>query len=201
MTSDTHFNHGKLLHNSPVEEGYDRRCDRPFDSVEEMNETLIANWNSVVGSGDRVLHLGDFAMGNRKLIPGILERLKGNIVLIPGNHDYKRDDEYFRQAGHSVIGRKDAFVTIHKRGELAVKIELTHRPTDLKVEGVDVAFCGHVHELWSVQHKGWVVPDYVRRHNIEKGFKTACDIYNVGVDKRGFTPRLIEEILDESPPA
>lgn len=40
--ADTHFNHSNIV-------GFD---NRPFSSVEEMNETLIHNWNSVVKRGD-----------------------------------------------------------------------------------------------------------------------------------------------------
>ena len=38
FTSDTHFFHGRII----------ELCNRPFHSVEEMNEALITNWNRVV---------------------------------------------------------------------------------------------------------------------------------------------------------
>ena len=50
FTSDTHFNHANII----------RFCNRPFIDVAQMNETLIANWNKVVGEDDTVFHLGDF---------------------------------------------------------------------------------------------------------------------------------------------
>lgn len=53
FTSDTHFNHANII----------RFCNRPFKDVEQMNETLIANWNRVVGTNDIVFHLGDFCLG------------------------------------------------------------------------------------------------------------------------------------------
>ena len=39
FTSDTHFYHSNII-------GF---CKRPFKNVEDMNETLIENWNRVVG--------------------------------------------------------------------------------------------------------------------------------------------------------
>tara|TARA_R100001244_G_scaffold25113_2_gene25465 strand:+ start:117076 stop:117687 length:612 start_codon:yes stop_codon:yes gene_type:complete len=77
FTSDTHFGHRNII----------TYCDRPWNSVEEMNEELIARWNNVVGPRDDVYHLGDFCMG-RKSVPGNwVPRLNGRIHLIRGNHD------------------------------------------------------------------------------------------------------------------
>ena len=75
FTSDTHFDHAKII----------QLEKRPFATIEEMNETLIKNWNETVGRGDVVYHLGDFGFG-RNLEP-IRERLNGQIILICGNHD------------------------------------------------------------------------------------------------------------------
>ena len=68
VTSDTHFNHANII----------KYCNRPFSSVEEMNETIIANWNKVVSQGDTVYHLGDFALGDKLLVLVLLECLNGN---------------------------------------------------------------------------------------------------------------------------
>jgi len=39
--------------------------NRPFESIEEMNEALIENWNELVSRGDRIYHLGDFSFGTK----------------------------------------------------------------------------------------------------------------------------------------
>lgn len=72
----THFGHENIIN----------LCDRPFSSVDEMDEVLIENWNKAVSAEDTVYHLGDFAY---KGPPGsqYIERLNGNIVTIQGNHD------------------------------------------------------------------------------------------------------------------
>jgi calcineurin-like phosphoesterase family protein len=65
---------------------------RPWDDVHEMDEALVANWNSVVRPQDKVYHLGDVVI-NRKALK-TLERLNGDKVLIRGNHDIFKLGEY-----------------------------------------------------------------------------------------------------------
>lgn len=80
FTSDTHWGHFNIL----------KFCDRPWPTVEEMDEALINNWNSVVGKNDIVFHLGDFAFAPNWRWKEILSRLNGEIHLIIGNHDVSR---------------------------------------------------------------------------------------------------------------
>ena len=79
FTSDTHFYHSNII-------GF---CKRPFKNVEDMNETLIENWNRVVSQDDIVFHLGNFCLGGSHEWTKILNRLNGKIYLILGNHDLK----------------------------------------------------------------------------------------------------------------
>ena len=61
---------------------------RPFSTVEEMDEALMDNWNSVVKPGDKVYHLGDVTFGSKEnYIKNIHKRLNGKKRLIVGNHD------------------------------------------------------------------------------------------------------------------
>jgi calcineurin-like phosphoesterase family protein len=62
---------------------------RPFTSTEEMDETMVDNWNRVVRPQDKVYHLGDIAMSKRAL-HAIMPRLNGEKVLIKGNHDIEK---------------------------------------------------------------------------------------------------------------
>lgn len=78
--SDTHFSHKGI-----VTFEHEGKPLRPFKTVEEMDETLVNNWNSVVNAGDTVYHLGDVVI-NRRALP-ILNLLHGRKVLIKGNHD------------------------------------------------------------------------------------------------------------------
>jgi calcineurin-like phosphoesterase family protein len=65
---------------------------RPFDTVEEMDEALVERHNSVVGPKDKVYVLGDCAINRRGLHH--IGRLNGDKVLIKGNHDIFRLEEY-----------------------------------------------------------------------------------------------------------
>ena len=77
FTSDHHFGHANII----------RFSGRPYADVEEMNATLIENWNAVVGQNDLVYHLGDIFLTTPVLAQQIRRRLHGKIHLIRGNHD------------------------------------------------------------------------------------------------------------------
>ncbi len=89
LISDTHFGHSGIL-NFFQPDGVSKL--RPFSTVEEMDETMISNWNAVVKPFDRVYHLGDVVI-NRKALAS-LARLNGKKRLIRGNHDIFRTKDY-----------------------------------------------------------------------------------------------------------
>lgn len=62
-------------------------ANRPFSSVQEMNDELIERFNSVVSKNDITIHAGDFSFGDVKQTNGIIKRLNGNHTFIKGDHD------------------------------------------------------------------------------------------------------------------
>lgn len=107
FTSDFHFGHYNVI----------SYTNRPFSSVEEMNEKLIHLWNNTITkSNDEVYFLGDFSL-NKKWNNMILPQLNGIKHLIPGNHDEvfpfkhysqtKQDNlnKFYFDAGWSTINR------------------------------------------------------------------------------------------------
>lgn len=91
LCADLHLSHKgivKFLRSDSVTK------ERPWNTIEEMDEALIENWNKVVKPKDTVIVLGDIII-NRSALPK-LARLNGNKELIKGNHDVFRDEEYLQ---------------------------------------------------------------------------------------------------------
>ena len=186
FTSDTHFNHARII----------ELANRPFKTVEEMNETIIRNWNARVREDDVVYHLGDFAMAPRDKIGELRSRLNGHIILVLGNHDYIRRgqicEENFEIIKKPLVGFVFDFVNLEDRPlsleDLNRPVVLSHQPMEDPIFVFDqteggsntyaaINLCGHVHGSWNrLDRPGWT-------H------------YNVGVDVRNFQPVTLEETL------
>jgi calcineurin-like phosphoesterase family protein len=109
---------------------------RPFSSLEEMNETIIENWNKTVNDNDTVYHLGDvyFGQGWKHV-----SRLKGKKHLVVGNHDNLTDNwEFFAKN----------FKTINVWRVLkSLDCVLTHVPIhECSIYNVSKNIHGHIHE-------------------------------------------------------
>lgn len=74
---DNHFFHKNII----------KYENRPFDSVESMNEEMIKRWNSVVNNRSKVIIFGDWIFGSKQNIESIAKQLNGHKILILGNHD------------------------------------------------------------------------------------------------------------------
>lgn len=91
VISDTHFFHKNII----------EYCKRPFKTVDEMNSTIITNWNKTVKKGDTVIIPGDvFFKINKELITSITNSLNGKKILIIGNHD-NHSPSFYMEVGFS----------------------------------------------------------------------------------------------------
>lgn len=162
FTADTHFWHTPII----------QYCNRPFASVEEMNETLIKNWNAVVPPRGLVYHIGDFAWGRGKGyqvggVENVLSRLNGQIFLIEGSHD---------KPAKQLIRHFVKILPLHK----------------IKVEGQDVVLCHYCMRVWQRSHYGsWHL--FGHSHNRLEPIGKSLD---VGVDGHGFCPWTWNEIKE-----
>lgn len=159
--SDTHFGHSNII----------KYCNRPFSSIEEMDECLIDNWNSVVKDKDEIYHLGDFSLSkNKEYLKSIVKRLKGKKHLVKGNHDYLKDGEYCSLGFQSVQYYKE--LKWNKR-----KFCLMHFPL----------------LSWNKMHRGsYMVHGHC--HGTINHLNLGITRIDVGVDNFNYTPVSIEEV-------
>jgi calcineurin-like phosphoesterase family protein len=165
-TSDNHFWHNNVI----------KYCNRPFRSVEEMNEAMVVAWNAVVNPEDTVLHFGDFSMAFRA-VELFSHRLNGNKILIPGNHDFCHS---YHKKSRTPEGRilwtqkyvDHGWTVLDERvygAEIdGVKFNLCHHPYAdgsgadegdpydkyenwRPIDDGTVLLCGHVHEKWKTK--------------------------------------------------
>jgi calcineurin-like phosphoesterase family protein len=165
FTADNHFGHEAIIGLS----------SRPFASVEEMDETMIANWNAVVQRGDNVWHVGDFAHRcDLKRRRAIFSRLNGSKHLVPGNHD---DADTLSLAWASI-------------GQIRQII----------VDGQKLVLCHYGMRTWPGSRRG-AIHLYGHSHGTLPGNSQCLD---VGVDCWDFRPVTlaeIKEVLEREPSA
>lgn len=158
FTSDTHFGHKNII----------KYTNRPFDTVEEMNDVLIQNWNDRIKSNDRVFHLGDFAFGE-KYIKEIFPKLNGRVTLIKGNHD-RRDWKLLGQYA-------DTYDTLTIKNDVIGSIVLFHYPI-LEWDKIHHG-AGH---LYGHKHS----PPGTIGHGRS---------FDIGVDANGYVPRELDDVV------
>jgi calcineurin-like phosphoesterase family protein len=154
--SDHHWGHNNII----------KYSNRPFADVDEMNEAMIARWNSRVEPNDTVYHLGDVAFMPAKRFESIANRLNGIIHLCPGNHD--SDD----------LLAMNRWASVHPYREirdLNKKVVLSH----------------YSHRVWNGSHKGSLML-YGHSHGSLPGSNQSLD---VGVDCWDYYPVTMREIM------
>lgn len=141
ITSDTHFCHVKDFLWRP----------RGFESVEEMNETIVERWNTVVGERDMVYHLGDIALSDTEAAIPYIKALNGHIIWIRGNHDSDNRIKAILDSCHNIemlsyANWNASWATVLKDGKWTYY--LSHYPTltgNHEEWRKVVNLCGHSH--------------------------------------------------------
>lgn len=162
LIADPHFNHKNII----------KYCNRPFSSVDEMNQVLIKNWNNTVKKEDRIFVLGDFCLSGKDKIIEIGKQLNGRKTLILGNHDSASIKTYY-EAGFEMVSKYPIFL----EGFL-----LSHEPIpDCRFINIH----GHIH------NKSIEEIDYLY---LDKMPELKELYYNVGVDINNFRPVSFKDI-------
>lgn len=165
--SDLHLGHFNII----------RLCNRPFSSIEEMDQTLIENWNNKVTEKDEVYILGDLIFKNAKSPKYYLKQLKGKKIMIRGNHDKflkdKQNLSYFESI-HDMLSINDQNRFVN----------LCHYPM-CEWNGFfrnSIHLYGHIHN--NIENDAY---------RIMRNIKNA---YNVGADILDFTPMTLDEVIE-----
>ncbi len=158
FTADTHFYHKNII----------KYLNRPFTDIENMNKTMIDNWNNAVPADGIVYHLGDIGMLDFwDDVKMFLSQLNGEIRLIKGNHDWKYD--WF-----SCLDYVKSLDTIQINNQLIV-------------------LCHYCMKVWDRKHYGaWHL--FGHSHDLVEGEPNSID---VGVDCNNFTPVSYYDIMEK----
>jgi len=171
FTADPHFGDEDII----------EFTDRPFKNIDDMNRTLISNWNSRISNDDHVYIVGDLFYGGRNAAGqddaiSIIKKLNGILHLIAGNHDipYLKNTDY-----HYLFADVD-----HLR-------YLSH-------DGKDIFLCHYPLAEWSGYFRGsWHIyghihnqknPAFLHMKNLEHAL-------NAGVDVCNYMPVTFQELV------
>jgi calcineurin-like phosphoesterase family protein len=158
FTSDMHLGHKNII----------RLSNRPFNSVDEMDNILISNYNSMVKEGDVIYDLGDFSFANPvKYFP----RLNVQPIRIKGSHD-------------------------HDLKEGVAPRMLVIKPNNLVDEygsQIVITLCHYAMRSWEVSHYGsWHL--YGHHHGMLPPYGLSFD---VGVDCWDFYPVSLAQVKEK----
>lgn len=169
FTSDWHLNHANII----------KYTNRPFKTVQDMNECILSRCNERIKETDTLFFLGDLGFksgtgrgeGEPEKLQTYIDKIKcKNIIWVEGNHD-----KAGRNGFKTIIRR----LVVSHGGRL---IGITHDPKFAE-EKYDLNFCGHVHQLWQFKEV-----------LIGQRYTT---LINVGVDVWNFYPVTFNEIISK----
>ena len=157
--SDLHFFHESMLTAMDM---------RPFPTVTDMNEYMIAKWNDRVKSRDEVYVLGDFSFGGVEETTKVLNRLNGKITLITGNHDsFVRKTAFTSTRFREVVPYKET-------SDNGRKVILCHYPIMFyngQFRKDTYMLYGHVHNTFDEK----LINDFIKLGEKEKRPARGCD--------------------------
>jgi len=178
FTADHHFGHDNIR----------KYCNRPFDSIQEMDKEMIHRWNEVVkGPEDIVYHLGDLTLGDFSVARRVVSQLHGDIKVL-SNH-WHHDKRWLPASTGSVY--------LFSRDK--IQVQILSPLTVLKFERyrsqrhpLAVSLCHYPLAEWEQKHYGgWMLHGHSHGRHKGEGF-----IHDVGVDANDFYPISLENIAE-----
>ena len=161
-TADLHLGHANIL----------TICNRPFESVEQMNASYIQGLKSVVRKHDDLWILGDVSVGRsvatKSLVENLLRCVPGRKHLVKGNHDAKWNSDL---GWHSV-----------------------HDISEIRDGDTNLVLCHYPMRSWNRRHWG-ALQLFGHVHDAHRGGQ---DSINVGVDCWNHQPVQLRDILSRA---
>jgi calcineurin-like phosphoesterase family protein len=176
FTADHHFGHQAILDH----------VNRPFSSVDEMDECLINRWNAVVKDTDCVWYLGDLSLMPRSRVLPILRQLNGEIMFVPGGHDIRWIHKYVNCMEGTRVMVKGTLLTRKFNGHTVTLCHYPLRSWEKSSHGA-LHFHGHSHGLG-----GKARPSTDTKC---PGRKRGWSV-DVGVDVWNFMPVHLEDLIE-----
>lgn len=170
FTSDLHLGHANII----------RHCDRPFESVDEMDEVILQRWNAKVKPNDTVYILGDLMFRNKRAPEEYLTQMPGKKHFIVGNHD-------------------KAWMKKADLGQWIESVDMMLFTSDGQRK---LTMCHYPMMSWPFSnHEGWMIYGHIHE-NTDMDYWPLIDRYdrmlNAGVDINGFAPVTFEEMLENN---
>lgn len=173
FASDYHFWHSNVITHDErpylfdKSIGYPKKGDKDKSNlnIELMNESLIRNWNDVVGEDDVVFYLGDFCWRGVTSTKEIADQLNGTIHFLIGNHDDYKVIEGTKSFD-SINDYMELNVQYGKHKDDKVQICMFHYPISSwnKQSRGDWHIHGHSHQMKTVSD-----PNFYKRKVIDVG--------------------------------
>jgi calcineurin-like phosphoesterase family protein len=206
FTADTHFGQERTLQLSR----------RPFVGVEEMDLTMVSNWNKRVPESGIVYHAGDFIdPAQIDKLPTVLSNLNfAELHWVLGNYDRKIKEQILETVKSGDLVNRQIFiydvedpcyVNLKKGDGTEVKFRVIHEPADFEYhDGLDVTYLfGHIHGRSFAKRNGFdIACDYSNYTPLSSEqvlwFKNAMQYWdkNVYCDRVNRVPEMVEYTLD-----
>ena len=175
FTSDQHFNHKNII----------SFCNRPYSSIQEMNNSLIENWNKVVPKDAVIFIIGDLIFSMNKFsIRNLCNKLNGDtFYFIFGNHD--KSKFFVNLPNNFKILSDIVYLAITVNNTYYGQYVLSHYPL-YTFQGIDrnvINLHGHIHSGKN-SHAGF-----------DTKFKSNFH-YDIGVDNNNYAPVSLKTIND-----
>ena len=170
FTADLHLGHANII----------KHCQRPFSSVDEMDEHLISVWNSHVRQNDTVFIIGDLIFRSTASPDSYLSRLRGKKHLILGNHD------------------KDWV----KKADMAKHFATVERFSEISDGQHKITLCHYPLMSWNHIKKGsYMIHGHIHNNRDALYFpliREMPNLLNAGVEINGYHPVTFDEILENN---